>query len=245
MGIRGRGRGLALGFAGQKDVRITHLCDVDSNLLPSLAQAIGQKQESEPKLEKDVRRVLDDRSVDALVVATPDHWHALATVWACQAGKHVYVEKPASHDVWEGPQDGRGGPQVRPRRPARHPEPQRPALPDMVDFLRAGKLGRSTWPRPEQPAPRVDRQEEDGPVPPGVDYDLWLGPAPERPFNVNRFHSTWHWNWDYGTGDMGNDGVHDLDIARWGLGVSRRRPSPPPAASWSTTTTRRCRIPRS
>jgi predicted dehydrogenase len=221
MGIHGRGRSLALGFAGQKDVRITHLCDVDSRLLPAVAGAVGQKQESEPKLEKDVRRVLDDRSVDALVVATPDHWHAPATVWACQAGKHVYVEKPASHDVWEGRKMVEAARRYDRVVQLGTQSRSAPHYRDMVDFLRAGKLGRihmaKAW--NSQLRGSIGRKT-DGPVPPGVDYDLWLGPAPERPFNVNRFHSTWHWNWDYGTGDMGNDGVHDLDIARWGLGVS-------------------------
>src|SRR4051794_5449008 len=103
MGIRGRGRGLAMGFAGMEAARVVCLCDVDSHLLPPLAREIADRQQgSEPRVEKDVRRVLEDRSIDALVIATPDHWHAPATIWACQAGKHVYVEKPASHNVWEG-----------------------------------------------------------------------------------------------------------------------------------------------
>src|SRR5438132_1441920 len=105
MGIRGRGRGLAMSFAGMEGARVACLCDVDSRLLPPLAGAIAERQQgSEPRTEKDVRRVLEDRSIDALVIATPDHWHAPATIWACQAGKHVYVEKPASHNIWEGRQ---------------------------------------------------------------------------------------------------------------------------------------------
>src|SRR5262245_26149074 len=102
IGIRGRGKGLALSFAGMKDARVAYLCDVDSTLLPPLAKLVAEKQGSEPKTVKDFRDALQDRDIHGVVIATPDHWHALATVWVCQAGKHVYVEKPVSHDVWEG-----------------------------------------------------------------------------------------------------------------------------------------------
>jgi predicted dehydrogenase len=221
MGIRGRGRSLAIGFAGMEGARVVGLCDVDAKLLPPLAREIGDRQQSsEPRAEKDVRRVLEDRSIDALVIATPDHWHAPASVWACQAGKHVYVEKPASHNVREGRKMVEAarkydrvvqlGTQCR----------SAPHYLDLIAAIRAGRIGRvhmaKAWNSQRR---RTIGHKADAPVPAGVDYDLWLGPAPARPFNPNRFHSTWHWHWDYGTDDMGNDGVHDLDIARWGLGV--------------------------
>jgi predicted dehydrogenase len=220
MGIRGRGRGLALGFSGMPDVRVAYLCDVDERLLGPLAKEIAARQSSEPKLVGDVRRALEDPAVDALVIATPDHWHALATIWACQHGKHVYVEKPASHNLWEGRKmveaARKYGRVVQVGTQSR----SAPHYREVIEYVRSGKLGdvhmAKAW--NSQLRSNIGHKADSG-VPAGVDYDTWLGPAPGRPFNANRFHSAWHWNWDYGTGDMGNDGVHDLDIARWGLGV--------------------------
>lgn len=221
MGIRGRGQGLAVSFAGMPDVRVTHLIDVDRRLFSDLAKQVGEKQQgSEPKVETDVRRVLEDKSVDALVVATPDHWHALATIWGCQAGKHVYVEKPASHNVWEGRKMVEAARKYDRVVQLGTQSRSAPHYLDMIEFLRAGKLGQVHMAKAWNSQRRGQiGKKADSAVPEGVDYDLWLGPAPTRPFNENRFHSSWHWHWDYGTGDMGNDGVHDLDIARWGLDV--------------------------
>src|SRR5262249_31125614 len=154
--------------------------------------------------------------VDAVVVATPDHWHALATVWACQAKKHVYVEKPLSHNLVEGRrmvQAARKYERVvqvgTQRRSAVH-------LMNAHEFVRKGSLGKVPFARAWIAGHRKTiGKKKDGPVPEGVDYDLWLGPAPRRPFNPNRFHYNWHWNWDYGTGELGNNGIHMLDLIRW------------------------------
>jgi predicted dehydrogenase len=220
MGVRGRGRSLALSFAEMNDALVTHLCDVDQGLLPPLAKAVGERQASEPRLVADVRRVLEDPSVDALVIATPDHWHALATIWACQHRKHVYVEKPASHNVAEGRKMVEAARKYDRVVQLGTQSRSAPHYAEVMEYLRSGKLGTihmaKAW--NSQKRANIGKRADSDP-PPNVDYDLWLGPAPKRPFNVNRFHSTWHWNWDYGTGDMGNDGIHDLDIARWGLGV--------------------------
>ncbi len=224
IGVRGRGRGLATGFAGLKESVVTHICDVDRSQIAAAVKGVAERQKTEPKAETDLRRLIDDKSIDAVAIATPDHWHAPATIWACQAGKHVYVEKPASHNVWEGRKMVEAarkhdrvvqlGTQSR----------SAPGYLEMIETLRAGKIGKVHMAKAWNSQLRRDiGRKADSGVPDGVDYDLWLGPAPARPFNVNRFHSTWHWNWDYGTGDMGNDGVHDLDIARWGLGA--RSPS--------------------
>jgi predicted dehydrogenase len=225
VGIRGRGKGLAEAFAAEPDVNLAYLCDVDSREFGSVATEVASRQEGrQAKTEQDLRHVLDDKSVDAIVVATPDHWHALATVWGCQAGKHVYVEKPASHNIWEGRKMIEAGRKHGKVVQVGTQSRSAPHYQDMVQALRAGRIGKvhmaKAWNSqlrgPVGPA-------SDEPVPQGVDYNLWLGAAPDRPFNPNRFHYTWHWHWDFGTGDMGNDGVHDLDIARWGLGVTAPR----------------------
>lgn len=224
MGVRGRGRGLAEGFASMPEAEVVALCDVDRGVLDPVASAVAERQSKPPRLEGDFRRVLDDPAIDALVVATPDHWHAPATVFACQAGKHVYVEKPACHTLWEGAQMVAAarkhdrvvqvGTQSR----------SAPGYLEMVQALREGRIGqvRSAKAWNSQLRPDLSPQPDSAP-PAGVDYDLWIGPSPVRPFNENRFHYSWHWMWDFGTGDMGNDGVHDLDIARWGLGVGLPR----------------------
>ena len=171
---------------------------------------------------QDIRRLLDDKSIDAISVATPNHWHALATIWACQAGKDVYVEKPVSHNVTEGRRMVEAarkydrivqtGTQCRSHK----------GIQDAVDFLRSGKLGQIYMAKGLCYKPRGSiGHKSDGPVPANVDYDIWLGPAPKRPFNPNRFHYNWHWNWDYGNGDLGNQGIHQMDLARWGLEQER------------------------
>jgi predicted dehydrogenase len=177
-------------------------------------------QKSPPKFEKDVRRVLDDPSITALVIAAPDHWHALATVWACQAGKHVYVEKPVSHNLVEGRRMVEAARRHKrvvqvgtQRRSGAH-------FQSAAEFVRSGKLGKVPFARAWIGGARPSiGHKADGPVPKGVDYDLWTGPATLRPFNPNRFHYEWHWHWDYGTGELGNNGIHGLDVLRWVLGL--------------------------
>jgi predicted dehydrogenase len=221
MGVNGRGRSLAQGFAALPDAQIKYVCDVDSRVIPRVVEMVASKQGKTPEALGDFRRILDDKGVDGLIVATPDHWHALATILACQAGKDVYVEKPCSHNVAEG---------RRMIEAARHynrvvqvgtQRRSSPFFQDVVAYLESGKLGKIHM------AKAINSQKRknighlpDGSVPPGVDYDLWLGPAPQHAFNPNRFHYNWHWFWDYGTGDLGNDGVHHVDVARWGLGMS-------------------------
>lgn len=215
MGVRGRGKQLLPVFLGQPGVEVTHLIDPDGSVVPAALAVTKTRQSVEPKVESDVRRVLDDKSVTALVVAAPDHWHALATVWACQAGKHVYVEKPVSHNLVEGRrmvQAARKHNRVvqtgTQRRSAEHVLAAR-------EFVKSGKLGKVPFARAWIAGNRPSiGKKADAPVPKGVDYSLWLGPAPERAFNPNRFHYNWHWFWEYGTGELGNNGIHGLDVAR-------------------------------
>lgn len=220
IGVRGRGSGVGRNFAGLPDVQVTHICDVNETLLDAYGKSISEVQKSTPKAVTDLRRVLDDKSVDAIMVATPDHWHALATIWGCQAGKHVYVEKPISNNIFEGRQMVAAARKYKrvvqvgtQSRSAEH-------YIEIMKLVHAGRIGRvhmaKAWnSQLRRKVPAVP----DAPVPAGLDWNIWQGPAPERPYNPNRYTYGWRWLWDYGTGDMGNDGVHDLDIARWGLGV--------------------------
>src|SRR5262249_53171035 len=162
--------------------------------------------------------LLEDKSVDAVSIATPHHWHALAAIWAMQAGKDAYVEKPISHNLWEGRKLVEAARKYN--RVLTQGSNRRSWLSHIaaMEFLHAGKLGKlnSVYGICYKPRGSIGRKP-DGPVPWGVDYDLWLGPAPIRPFNPNRFYYNWHWQWDYGNGDLGNTGVHDMDIIVWGI----------------------------
>ncbi len=181
---------------------------------------VEERQMKSPQVVDDFRRVLDDKSVDGLVIAAPDHWHALATIHACLADKHVYVEKPISHNLVEG---RRMIEAARKKNRVVQVGTQRRSsemLIGMIDFLHSGQAGKLHFARSWITSKRPNiGYAKDTMTPPGVNYDLWLGPAPSRPFNPNHFHYHWHWNWLYGTGELGNNGVHGLDLARWGLGV--------------------------
>jgi len=221
IGTGGRGRGLIGDFAKLPDVEISYLCDADQASLERADTVLRRENIKTPPTTDDMRRLIESKDVDAVVIATPDHWHTPAALLACEAGKDVYVEKPCSHNIREGRllveaanYHGRivqHGTQAR----------SRPSTIRGVDYCRSGKIGKvlaaKAW--NIQLRDNIGRTP-DGPVPDGVDYDTWLGPAPWIPFNENRFHYNWHWHWHFGTGDAGNDGAHQLDIARWALGVS-------------------------
>jgi len=198
----------------QKLANITWVCDPDKGRLDSFTKATGAKGTS------DLRQVLDDKEVQAVVIATPDHWHAPAAIMACNAGKHVYVEKPCSHNFVEGSllvAAARAnnvvvqhGTQSRSNR----------MIADAIQLIKEGTIGDVLMAK----AWNVQRRDNIGKskpatVPDNVDYDTWIGPAQFVPFQPNRFHYSWHWWHNFGTGDIGNDGAHEIDIARWGLGV--------------------------
>jgi predicted dehydrogenase len=220
LGARIRGPQLIKGFTAFDDVEIAYVCDPDLRLIPKALEALPEKHKRRPKAVQDMRDVFKDKAVDAVVVAAPDHWHALATVWACQAGKHVYVEKPVSHNVVEGRRMIEAARKYDRVVQVGTQRRSSDALALAAEYVREGKLGKIPFARAWIAGNRKTiGKKKDAPVPPKVDYDLWTGPAPLRPFNPNRFHYEWHWNWDYGTGEIGNNGIHGLDLCRWLLGL--------------------------
>ncbi len=216
MGIRSRGGGLSESFAKLPDVNVSVLCDIDENLLPKAVAEVEKACGKRAKTETDIRRVLDNKEIDAVVIAAPNHWHALATIWACQAGKDVYVEKPASYSILEGRRMIEAARKYDRIVQVGTQNRSRPLIQAAVDYLHAGKLGKLQMVRCLLFRPRESiGHKVNGPVPKGVNYDLWLGPAQMRPFNENRFHYNWHWFWNTGNGETGNNGPHYADIARW------------------------------
>ncbi len=214
IGSGGQGPGVAGGVKGAGNVEIAYACDPDEGRARTATKNLGGKPVS------DLRRILDDKSVDAVVVATPDHWHAPAAILALDAGKHVYVEKPCSHNLREGRLLVEAA--RRNKRVVQHGTQSRSSgfITRAIQLLREGIIGHVIVAKAYNVQRRgsIGREQPESP-PPGFDYDLWVGPAEMIPWQKNRHHYSWHWWYNYGTGDVGNDGVHEIDIARWGLGV--------------------------
>jgi predicted dehydrogenase len=218
--LGGRGKDHLLGFSKLQNVEVAAICDVDPKHLEYGLGLIEKNTQRRPQGFSDFRKLLEDKSIDAISVATPNHWHTLIAIMGCQAGKDVYVEKPCSHNMFEARQVVAAsrkydrmvqqGSQIR----------SSVAVQEAVQKMRDGLIGdvymaRGLCYKWRDSIGRTPVQ----PVPEGVDYDMWLGPAPKREFSMNRFHYNWHWFWDYGNGDLGNQGIHQVDVARWGLGV--------------------------
>lgn len=245
IGIHGFGQSHIREYQALENVEVAAICDVDANLFAgTIENRFTKNGLREPKTYQDLRKLFEDKDIDAVSITIPNHWHALAAIWAIQAGKHVSVEKPCCHTFYEGQklveiaeasnvivQDGAE-------------QRSNPCGQSMAEYLNSGKMGEVYLAK----GICYKRRDSigtypDGPMKEGekfaftvnsrnyepaytqaylskVDYDLWQGPAPELPFNRNRFHYNWHWNWMYGNGDMGNQGVHEMDVARWGLGVT-------------------------
>lgn len=239
IGVRGRGGGLMQDFAKQDNVVVKTLCDIDLNVLADKAKALAESQGSAPQQQQDIRQVLDDKDIDAIVVATPDHWHALGTIWGCQAGKHVYVEKPCCYSVWEGRKMVEAARKYNRLVQVGFQNRSIKGVRQAMAFLHGGGIGevymarglcyktRTTigrvsdgWGKKEYYIWGKKGPTFDDAYMKKVNYDLWLGPARTRPFNYHHFHYNWHWLWEYGSGDIGNQGPHQLDVARWGLGQS-------------------------
>jgi len=217
-GVGGRGKTLLAMAAVLPKVDVKYVCDVDETVLGKRIDDIAGITGRRPEAIRDFRKVLDDKGVDALILGTPDHWHAIPTILACQAGKDVYVEKPDGHNILEG--------QTMVAAAKKHQRVvqlgtharSKPHLLTAMEYIRAGHLGRALFAKAwESSLQKSLGHPPDGTPPAGVDYDMWLGPAPLHAFNRLRFHGSWRWFFDYGTGDLGNDGVHRLDMARWAL----------------------------
>jgi predicted dehydrogenase len=240
IGVRNRGMAVGKAFAKIKNVKIAAMCDCDENLFDERVKTIAEVQQSSPNTVNDLRRVFDDKNIDAVIITMPNHWHALATIWACQAGKHVYVEKPCCHEIREGRKMIEAARKYSRVVTVGLQSRSIPSLIKGVQFLHNGGIGDIYMARSIALIPR----ESIGTAPDGpckgagfdfymnngkkgpcydtaylskVNYDLWLGPAPLQPFNSNRFHYNWHWNWTYGNGEIGNNGPHPTDIAQWGM----------------------------
>jgi predicted dehydrogenase len=220
MGVRNRGKDLVDDFSSFPNVEVAYICDVDQSVIAPAAKILEKKGRPAPKVVTDFRKALDDKSVTVLACAAPDHWHALASIWACQAGKDVYVEKPCSHN----PVEGRRMVEVarRTKRIVQVGTQRRtsPAIQKLVEYVRGGKLGKVGFARAwiTGPRPNIGRESVVA-APSTLDFDLWCGPAPNNGYKKNLVPYNWHWRWDYGTGECGNNGVHGLDVIRWALGV--------------------------
>jgi predicted dehydrogenase len=225
VGFGGRGKDHIHGLRAVKGTRLVALCDVDRNILEREVKNCQQEDE-QVAAYTDVRKLLENKDIDAVSFATPNHWHSLGSIWAVQAGKDVYVEKPVSHNVWEGRQlveaarnsnsIVQAGTQSRSSR----------GITDAIAWLREGHIGKILRARGlcYKPRPSIGKVTEPQPIPASVDYDLWCGPAPKEPLMRKRLHYDWHWVWPTGNGDLGNQGIHQMDLARWVLGETALSP---------------------
>lgn len=221
MGVHSRGLALAQNFARQKNCEILYICDVDSQSMNNCIEKVNNIQNSRPKEMPDFRKALDDKALEAMVIATPDHWHAPAAILACKAGKHVYVEKPCSHNPYEGEMLVTAA-----RKYDRKVQmgSQRRSWPNVIAAIKEvqdGIIGRpyygKGWYANNRPSIGTGEKAE---VPSWLNFDLWQGPAPRQQYKDNILHYNWHWFWNWGTGEGGNNGTHMVDMLRWGMGVT-------------------------
>lgn len=220
IGINGRGKDHIKGFMAQDNVEVATLCDVDNVVLKAGAKTFEEKYNKKVNIEEDLRKIYEDKSIDAVSIATPNHWHALAAIWACQAGKDVYVEKPACHNLFEGRKLVEAA--TKYNRIVQHGVQLRSsvAMQEAIKHLREGLIGKVYMARGTVYKWRPDIGNlGKSAVPEGLNWDLWQGPAQAREFSKNYVHYNWHWFWDYGNGDVGNQGIHETDLCMWGLDV--------------------------
>ena len=220
LGVNGRGTDHIAGYMKLPDVEVACLCDPDLVVLAKRTDEFEKKYGKKVIQQQDLRKVFEDKSIDAVSIATPNHWHSLAAIWACQAGKDVYVEKPGSHNIFEGRKMVEAA--AKYDRIVQHGVQLRSsvAVQEAIRHLRDGLIGNVYMARGLCYRWRDDIGDKGTePVPEGLDYDLWTGPAAKQPFSRNIVHYNWHWTWNYGNGDVGNQGVHETDLCMWGLNV--------------------------
>jgi predicted dehydrogenase len=221
VGLRSRGRDHINSWCALKDnrnVRIKTICDVDEQFYPQAAKLILDKSGEKAVTAWDMRKVFEDKDIDAVSFGGPNHWHALSAIWACQAGKHVYAEKPACHNIYEGRKMVEAAAKYNVRMQTGCQNRSIPNVIEAMKFLHSGGIGDVFMAKGLCYKPRDSFGiAPDGTAPASLHYDMWLGPAPMRPYNEKRVHYNWHWFWDTGNGDTGNQGPHQFDIARWGL----------------------------
>src|SRR5437016_2826631 len=225
VGFHGRGQSHIQDLRGLKGVRLVALCDVDSKVLErgvASCESAGQKVQG----YTDVRKLLENKDIDVVTFATPNHWHSLGSIWAVQAGKDVYVEKPVSHNVWEGRQLVAAARKYERIVQAGTQSRSSSGIAEAIAWVREGHIGKILRSRGlcYKRRPSIGKVAGPQPVPPSVDYDLWCGPAPKEPLMRQRLHYDWHWVWPTGNGDLGNQGIHEMDVARWVLGVDELSP---------------------
>jgi len=225
VGFRSQGAGHIERFHNLQGVRVVALCDADKDILDREVQKFKERNEKVDAYT-DVRKLLDKKSIDAIVTATPNHWHSLLTIWACQAGKDVYVEKPVSHNIWEGRKMVEAARKYKRIVQTGTQKRSDEGLHEAFEYIQKGNLGKIVVARGFCYKARNSIGKVDGPqpIPESVDYDLWTGPAPLTPLMRKNLHYDWHWVWATGNGDIGNQGIHEMDLCRWALGQKKLAP---------------------
>src|SRR5262245_33245465 len=222
VGVNGRGMSHVGAFAGNSRLNtiVTHVCDADSGVIGKAMQQIADKQGKAPKFEQDIRKLLEDKTIDIVSIATPNHWHALAAIWAMQAGKDVYVEKPVSHNVREGRMIVEFARKLNKICQTGTQSRSTSGMRQSIEYVHSGKIGKVSLSRGlcYKPRSSIGKVQAATSPPKTCDYDLWCGPAEMSPLMRKRLHYDWHWVWNTGNGDLGNQGIHEMDKARWGLG---------------------------
>jgi predicted dehydrogenase len=220
VGVNGRGMSHVGGYLGQNNCEITTVCDCDQAVIGSAMKKIEGVQGKAPAFEKDIRKLVENKDIDIISIATPNHWHALMAVWAMQNGKDVYVEKPATHNVREGAIMLAAARKYQRICQVGTQSRSNPGMRDAIAYVQSGKIGKVDLAIAlcYKRRPSIGKVNEPTAPPKTMDYDLWCGPAPLAPVMRSKVHYDWHWAWATGNGDLGNQGVHEMDKARWGLG---------------------------